>query len=350
MSARVIVRHSGLGITDLHPTDLEPEYSGTATYTIGDYVRVTTTETTEQYIDGVLVRVISSQTRRWQFIGPDGASGAHAAPTASGQTDWVFDGRLNHERPYDVPDSLNSPRPILTVAERADLFSTAVAPADPTTGLGIFRAFGTDVQVDVYSGFALFDDGGAGDVYSQNYPIATDGVGDSYYSEYFANDVSPDCIADFIAPAYAVPEARWGNLTLTGLRWPPGAYIKITVNNAGGTAVLGSVVPGFAEDIGATLVGASWQIENFGVQTFDGVTAQLVRRAPGAFVDVDVKLTAPPSQVRKLFERIINVPAAFQFSADHPEYDIYGVVDGNSPEITAQSRTHTFATIRVRAV
>lgn len=285
----------------------EPNYSGSGDYDLGDIV-------------------IGSDGRAFEYIGAPGTT--HANPVTAGQTDWAWIGPAAYLRPFAVQVGVDQPRVINLVASRADTITYTVSGLGAVLGIGFERLKAVSITLRVTS-----PGGSAGDVYHATFNIPD-----------LAN------VNNSLFRWLTLPINRERRFSLTGLYWPAGSSIEITIDNTGSMAEVGAIVIGLAQEVGATLSRVSWSLESRSFETFDGNKASLVRRYPGGGVDAEVKVpNSQAAEVRQVLEDLSGKAALFIAEPGLSEWTLYGILEGRV-QITGETRTESFLSIRTRAI
>ena len=285
----------------------EPNYSGSGDYDVGDIV-------------------IGSDGRAYEYIGTPGTS--HDNPTAANQTDWVWIGPPEYLRPFAIQVGVDQPRVINLIARKADEITYTVSGLGAILGIGFERIKAQSITLRVTS-----SGGSTGNIYNATHQIPD-----------LAN------VGSSLFRWLTLPINRERRFSLTSLYWPAGSSIEITITNTGGTAEVGAIVLGLAQEVGATLSRISWSLESRSFETSDGNKASLVRRYPGGGIDGEVKVAkSRAAEVRQVLEDLSGAAALFIAEPGLSEWTIYGILEGRV-QITGETRAEAFLSIRTRAI
>lgn len=285
----------------------EPTYSGSGDYDLGDVV-------------------LGSDGRAYEYIGTPGTS--HANPVTADQTDWVWIGPPNYLRPFAIQIGIDQPRVINLVAQRADTITYTISGLGAVLGIGFERLAAQSITLRVTS-----VGGTTGDIYDATYDLLD-----------LAN------INDSFFRWLTLPINRERRYSLTGVYWPAGSTIEITIDNTGGTAQVGAIVIGLAQEVGATLNRVSWSLESRSFESFDGTKASLVKKYPGGGVECEVKVPqSGAASVRQVLEDLSGTAALFIASPGLSEWTLYGILEGRV-QITGETRDHAFLSMRTRSI
>lgn len=285
----------------------EPNYSAVATYAVGD-------------------EVLGSDGQAYQYVGAPGST--HDSPTADAQTDWALLGPPNRLRPFAVQVGVDQPRVINLVAENSDTITYTISGLGTVLGIGFERVEARSISLRVTS-----DGGATGDIYDATYNLRD-----------LAN------VAGSLFRWLTLPINLERRYALTGIYWPPNCDIEITIDNTGGTARVGAIVIGLAQELGATLTRPGWDLESRSFESFDGIKASLVKRYPGGGIEAEVKVpNSGAAAVRQVLEELSGSAALFIGDTSQSAYTVYGILDGRV-RITGETREHAFLSIRVRGI
>ncbi|WP_373354067.1 hypothetical protein [Pseudoroseicyclus sp. CXY001] len=266
--------------------------------------------------------VLASDGQIYEFIGDSGAAYAHANPVLPDQPDWVLLGPPNRLRPFDIQRGVDQARVIETHAEWPEEITYTVAAPGRVMGLCFENVEGSSIEA-----------------------IATDiSPGDNLDIEYQLQDLAN--IQESFWRYFNLPFVPEREYRRTDLNVAPSVPIDIAISHPGGTARVGAIVMGLVQEVGATLVKPSWEIDSFSIKESDGRKTTLIRLLPGEMVSCEVKVPAGGQRaVKEVLRALDGLAAVWELSDGNPEYTVYGVLE--SAVMTARTSRHSYLNLRI---
>lgn len=259
----------------------------------------------------------------YEFIGTPGTT--HVSPATSGQTDWVLLGPANRYRPFDLQSGVDQESIVATQAENADEITYVL------DGLSRVGSICFD-NIDAATISIVAESPPGTEVYNSTRTLRDlANYGTSFY----------DYLTIPIVPARSQQN--------TDVVIPPNATISITISKPGGVVKVGAIIFGIPQELGATLVDASWSVSSYSISQFDGYKRTLLRLNPAKTVRCDIKI-APGNQeaVQRVMLDTDGIAAVWEMSDGSPEFTIYGVID--SATTTARTADHSFMQLQIKGV